>query len=89
MLTDFQKEMLELGAITLDDIRKEIGGDIYGDKVQEMIVINVARGYTKGRKDTVFIDDDFIIKPVELMNNKHDNNNDEDDIFSGLNDIPF
>jgi hypothetical protein len=90
MLTDFQKEMLELGAITLDDIRKEIGGDIYGDKVQEMVVINVARGYTKGRKDTVFIDDDFVIKPIELIDNKrNNNNNDEDDIFDGLEDIPF
>ncbi|MBL4951064.1 hypothetical protein JK635_02265 [Neobacillus sp. YIM B02564] len=65
MLTDFQKEMLELGAIDMDDIRKEIGGDIYGERVQEMVIVNVSRGYTKGRKDTVFLDSDFVVKPIE------------------------
>ena len=65
MLTDFQKEMLELEAITMDEIRKEIGGDVYGDKVQEIVITNVSRGFTKGRKDTVFVDSDFVIKAIE------------------------
>lgn len=62
MLTDFQKEMLELEMTTLDEIRKEIGGDLYGDKVEEMVIINVAKGFTKGRKDTVFVNSDFVLK---------------------------
>jgi hypothetical protein len=65
MLTDFQKEMLELEAITMDEIRREIGGDVYGDKVQEIVITNVSRGFTKGRKDTVFVDSDFVIKTIE------------------------
>jgi hypothetical protein len=40
-------------------------------------------------QDTVFIDDDFTIKPVELIDNKHNNSNDEEDIFSGLDDLPL
>lgn len=82
MLSDFQKELLELEAITLDEIRKEIGADIYGPKVQEMVIINVAKGYSKGRKDTVLVDSDFVIqeKPAK----------DEDDIFDvDDDDIPY
>lgn len=86
MLTDFQKEMLELEAITMDEIRKEIGGDVYGDKVQEMIIVNVAKGFTKGRKDTVFVDSDFVIKEVEKPEPKKEEKVTEDDDF-GLDDL--
>jgi hypothetical protein len=65
MLTDFQKEMLELEAITMDDIRKEIGGDVYGERVQEIVIVNISKGFSKGRKDTVYIDSDFVIKAIE------------------------
>lgn len=90
MLTDFQKEMLELDAITMDEIRKEIGGDVYGDRVQEMVIANVSKGFTKGRKDTVFVDSDFVIKVIEKENvNEQDTSNDELDLddLSDLDDI--
>lgn len=90
MLTDFQKEMLELEAITMDEIRREIGGDVYGDRVQEMVIVNVARGYTKGRKDTVYVDSDFEIKPTETPNTSESaSNSDEnlDDLLGDLDDI--
>lgn len=86
MLTDFQKEMLELEAITMDEIRKEIGGDVYGEKVQEMIIVNVAKGFTKGRKDTVFVDSDFVIKEVEKPEPKKEEKVTEDDDL-GLDDL--
>lgn len=81
MLSDFQKELLELEAITLDQIRQEIGGDVYGPKVQEMVIINVAKGYSKGRKDTVLVDSDFVIqeKPTK----------DDDNIFDVDDDLPY
>jgi hypothetical protein len=86
MLTDFQKEMLELEAITMDEIRKEIGGDVYGERTQETVIVNVSRGYTKGRKDTVFIDSDFEIKvPEQKEESKQDTSTDDDDL--GLDDL--
>jgi hypothetical protein len=86
MLTDFQKEMLELDAITMDEIRKEIGGDVYGERVQEMVIVNVSRGFTKGRKDTVFVDSDFEIKVVEKQEEQtQDTNTSDDDL--GLDDL--
>lgn len=66
MLTEFQQDLLLLGEITMDDIRKELGGDVYGERIQENLFDGLARGYSKGRKDTVFEDDDFVIKPEEV-----------------------
>lgn len=65
MLTEFQQDMLLLGEITLDDIRKELGGSVYGDRIQENQFVKLARGFSKGRQDTVFTDDDMTIKPLE------------------------
>ena len=65
MLTDEQKEDLDCGLITLDDIRADLGGSVYGDRVQEYQFKKIARGYTKGRVDTVYTEDDMTIKPIE------------------------
>ena len=65
MLTDEQKEDLDCGLITLDDIRAELGGNIYGDRIQEYQFLKIARGFTRGRADTVYTDDDMVIKPIE------------------------
>ncbi|MBQ4523545.1 MAG: hypothetical protein IJA10_11430 [Lachnospiraceae bacterium] len=65
MLTDEQKDDLECGLITLDDIRADLGGNVYGDRVQEYQFAKIARGFTKGRNDTVYTADDMTIKPIE------------------------
>lgn len=65
MLTDEQKEDLDCGLITIDDIREELGGSIYGDRIQEYQFLKVARGYTKGRNETVYSVEDMVIKPLE------------------------
>lgn len=65
MLTDEQKEDLECGLITLDDIRADLGGNVYGDRVQEYQFSKIARGFTKGRNDTVYTEEDMVIKPIE------------------------
>lgn len=65
MLTDEQKDDLECGLITLDDIRADLGGNVYGDRVQEYQFAKIARGFTKGRNDTVYTAEDMVIKPIE------------------------
>lgn len=65
MLTDEQRKDLDLGIITMDDIRDEIGGNVYGDRIREYQLVKPARGFTKGRQDTVWTDEDMIIKPIE------------------------
>lgn len=65
MLTDEQRKDLDLGIITMDDIRDEIGGNVYGERIREYQLVKPARGFTKGRQDTVWTDEDMIIKPIE------------------------
>ena len=65
MLTDEQKEDLECGLITLDDIRADLGGNVYRDRVQEYQFSKIARGFTRGRNDTVYTAEDMVIKPIE------------------------
>ena len=65
MLTDEQREDLDCGLITLDDIRADLGGSVYGERVQEYQFKKIARGYSRGRVDTVYTEDDVVIKPIE------------------------
>ncbi len=65
MLTDEQKDDLDCGLITMDDIRAELGGSVYGERIREYQFVKPARGFTKGRQDTVYTEDDMIIKPLE------------------------
>ncbi len=64
MLTDDQREDIDCGLITLDDIRAELGGSVYGDRIQELQFVKPARGFTKGKQETVYSVDDMIIKPL-------------------------
>lgn len=77
MLTDEQKEDLELELITLDDIRREMG-QVYGERVNELQFIKPARGYTKGSIESVYTPDDMIIKDVV---------DDDEDLFDEDDDI--
>ena len=60
MLTDEQKEDLECGLITLEDIRAELGGNVYGEKISEYQFLKIARGFTKGRNETTYIAEDMV-----------------------------
>ena len=64
MLSDEQKEDLECGLITMDDIRRDMGGSVYGERIQEYQYLKVGRGYSSGRKDTAFTADDMVIKSL-------------------------
>lgn len=63
MLTDEQKEDLELEIITMDDIRAELGS-VYGERMKEYRFKKPARGYTKGSTETVYTTDDMVVKSV-------------------------
>lgn len=65
MLTEDQIMDLDCGLITMDDIRAEMGGNVYGPRVQEFQFVKVARGYSRGREDTAYTVDDMVIKPLE------------------------
>lgn len=61
MLTDEQKDDLECGLITMDDIRAEYG-KVYGDRIRELQFVKPARGFTKGSNETAYNVEDLEIK---------------------------
>lgn len=65
MLSDEQKELLEMNMITMDDIRKELGGTVYGEKKTETRIDGIARGYTGGSKETVYQTEDTMKIPMK------------------------
>lgn len=86
MLSDEQKKLLEMNMITMDDIRREIGDTVYGDKKTETRVEAVARGYTNGSKDTDYVASDLVAIPTKDESKAEEvevdlfNEDEEDDI---------
>lgn len=82
MLTDEQRDDLECGLITMDDIRAELGGSVYGERIREYEFVKPARGFTKGRQDTVYTVEDMVIRPIEetLPEGTEDLFDDDDDL---------
>lgn len=85
MLTDDQKEMVELGMTSLDEIKAELGGGtVYGDRVTETRLLGLAKGYSGGCVDTAFQSDDLVQRP-----HKEEPKADEEvevDLFEGMDD---
>ena len=81
MLSDEQKELLEMNMITMDDIRREIGDTVYGDKKTETRAEAIARGYTSGSKETVYNSEDLVRIPM-----KDEPKEEEIDIFGSEDD---
>jgi hypothetical protein len=67
MLSDEQKELIELGMTTLEAIREELGGNVYGDRVTETRLVGLMKGYSSGVKDTVYNSDELTKKPVKVL----------------------
>ena len=65
MLTDEQREDIKYGLTTLDDIRRDLGGSAFGERIREYQFVKPARGFTRGREDTAYTEEDMIIKPIE------------------------
>lgn len=65
MLTDEQRDDLDCGLITMDDIRAELGSSVYGERIREYEFVKPAGGFTKGRQETVYTAEDMVIRPIE------------------------
>lgn len=77
MLSDERRESLEFSLTTMEEIRKELGKDIYGDRVTDLVISGLARGYSSGAKDTEYTEKDFAKPHVETPDT-----DDTEDIFS-------
>ena len=66
MLDDEVKDDIECGLITFEEVVKELGGNVYGDRVKEWQFLEIGRGYkSKGREITAYTSDNMIITQLE------------------------
>lgn len=83
-LDEETQENIELGLITIEDVKKELGiSNVYGDRIQEYRIDGLMNGYSKGAVDTTYVEDDFTIKVAETDEEVDailDGMDDEDDI---------
>ena len=80
MLSDEQKELISMGMLDFDDIRKEMGNNVYGDRVTEIRLTGLMRGYSGGVADTSYESTNLVKKPVKVEE-KAENTNEDIDIF--------
>ena len=83
MLSDNEKEMIELGLATMEEIQADHGA-VYGDKIVEWRVCGYARGYMSGAHGTDLTDDDFMrkVKTEDQPVSNAKTTTDEIDIFA-------
>ena len=65
-LDEETRENIELGLITMEDVKRELGiSNTFGDRVQEYQIIGLMSGFAKGASDTAFTEEDFQLKVAE------------------------
>lgn len=84
MLSDEQKESIDFGLCTLEDVVREMGGTAYGDREQYTQITGLAVGFTSGAEDCAFTEKDFKIPTPEAKTEEAD---DLDDLFDDDDDI--
>jgi hypothetical protein len=66
MLSDEQREAIEDGMTTFEELKAELGGTAYGDRVTEIRLTGLMKGYaTSGVQDTMYSVDDLRKKPIK------------------------
>lgn len=65
MLSDEQKELLEIGMTTMEEIKAEMGGSVIGDRITETRLTGLMKGYSSGVQDTAYTAEHIMRKPVK------------------------
>lgn len=66
MLSDEQKEAIEDGMVTFEELKRELGGKAVGDRVTEIRLTGLMKGYSSsGVQDTMYSIADLTKKPVK------------------------
>jgi len=88
-LTEEQRDSLLFGEITWNDIYRDMGTTIWGDRVTQNVFVKPSRGYTTGRKETIITSEMldisyFLAKAEEESEEINDNifEDEDDDLFA-------
>lgn len=81
-LDDDTKENIDFGLTTLEEVIREMGSSMFGDKIQEIRIEKLGRGSSKGSETTVYTMEDMTKKPFKEEEKVEDEDDDDDfDIF--------
>lgn len=80
-LDEETQDNILMGLTTLEDVIDELGGSKFGDNIRESVFTKLGRGYSKGAKDTVYTDEDMVIKPIVDEESEKEDLFDADDLF--------
>lgn len=87
-LDEDTKDNIDFGIISLEDVIKDLGDQMYGDKIQEIRINKLGRGFTKGSETTMYTVDDMNKKPIREIAAKVKTDDDDDvDLFSSDDDL--
>lgn len=79
MLTDEQRESIEDGMITFEALKAELGGKANGERVTEIRLIGLMKGYSSGVQDTMYSIEDLRKKPIKDAPKSENVESDTDD----------
>lgn len=80
-LDEDTKDNIDFGIITLEDVIRDLGGQMYGDRIQEIRIIKPGRGFTKGSETTMYSVEDMAQKPVREIVKADDDEDEDIDLF--------
>lgn len=76
-LSDEVRENIEYGLITEEEAIRDAGGQMYGDRIQEIRIAGLGKGYSSGSEATMYTVEDLYKKPrIETVEE-----DDDDDLF--------
>lgn len=81
-LDEDTRDNIDFGIISLEDVIRDLGGQMYGNKIQEIRIIKPGRGFTKGSETTMYTIDDMNQKPAREIAAKVEEDDEDIDLFS-------
>ena len=78
-LDEDTRDNIDFGIITLEDAIRDLGGQMYGDRIQEIRISKPGRGFSKGSETTMYSLDDMKQKPVKEIVSKAEDDDEEKD----------
>ena len=79
MLSDEQREAIEDGMVTFEELKAELGGKAFGERVSEIRLTGLMKGYASGVQDTMYTIEDLRKKPIKKVS-KDETNDDVADV---------
>jgi hypothetical protein len=80
-LDEDTQENVAMGLISEAEAIRDAGGNMFGDKIQEIRIEKLGRGSSKGSETTVFTVEDMNKKPFKEETKVEDDDDDDFDIF--------